>query len=337
MNVAIVGAGAMGCFVASRLVEVDGVDVTLVGRPRFVDAFATRGGLQVNEEGDISVIGDITPASEIGADADLVILTVKSYDSEDTANQVLAAYGVDTPVLSLQNGVGNEQTLVETGFTRVLAGSLTTPVSVLGPANIRIDKASSSVGLASWTSPADGDLVNVFDMFDRSTFEATRYGSAKNLKWTKLLMNMVGNASSAILDQTPDVVFSDARLVNLEIGAWREALRVMSAAGVAPVKVGSYPFRLLGPAIRYLPKPVIRPIMRSQVIGGRGKKMPSLHIDVHRGRGRSEVAWLNGAVAQLGDEVGVDTPINRLFTETVESMVSDPTKWDSNRLFEAAR
>ncbi len=327
----------MGCFAASRLAVVDGVDVTLVGRQRFVDAFNTHGGLRVTEKGDVSIVTDIAPAAEIVGGADVAILTVKSYDTAEAAAELASVCGVDIPVLSLQNGVGNEQAIQSAGFSRVLAGSLTTPVSVLAPANIRIDKASASVGLAAWTDFAEPDLAKIFDVFDRSRFEASSYDRAASLKWTKLLMNMVGNATSAILNQTPDEVFSDSRLVDLEIEAWREALRVMAAAGIAPAKVGSYPFNLLGPAIRFLPKLVIRPIMRGQVIGGRGEKMPSLHIDVHRGRGRSEVGWLNGAVARLGAEVGVDTPVNRLFAESVESMVVDPVDWDPNALVEAAR
>ena len=64
--------------------------------------------------------------------------------------------------------------------------------------------------------------------------------------------------------------------------------------------------------------------------------MPSLHIDVYGGRGRSEVSWLNGAIVDQGERVGVETPINRLFSETVTSMVANVGEWDVARLVKAA-
>jgi 2-dehydropantoate 2-reductase len=50
--------------------------------------------------------------------------------------------------------------------------------------------------------------------------------------------------------------------------------------------------------------------------------MPSLHIDLHSGRGRSEVSWLNGAVLRHGEALGVSTPVNRVLFETLSGLVS---------------
>ena len=308
-----------------------------MGRPGFVDAVSTHGGLRVVQGEETTTVSSVTAVTEPVGGVDLVILAVKSYDTASAAEQIVATCGTDVPVLSVQNGVGNEQTLANAGCRRVLAGSLTTPVSVLAPGTIRIDKANSAVGLAAWSSAATpGDLDRVCGVFGRSAFATTRYDDPASLKWTKLLLNIVGNATSAILNQNPEEVFAEPSLVDLEIGAWREALQVMKASAIKPVKVGSYPFNLLGPAIRVLPRFVIRPILRSQVIGGRGDKMPSLHIDVYGGRGRSEVGWLNGAIVDQGEQVGVETPINRLFSETVTSMVGDVGEWDAARLVKAA-
>jgi 2-dehydropantoate 2-reductase len=55
---------------------------------------------------------------------------------------------------------------------------------------------------------------------------------------------------------------------------------------------------------------------------GRGGKMPSLHIDLHSGRGRSEVGWLNGAVLRHGEALGVDTPVNRVLYATLSGLMS---------------
>jgi hypothetical protein len=54
--------------------------------------------------------------------------------------------------------------------------------------------------------------------------------------------------------------------------------------------------------------------------------MPSLHIDLHGGRSRSEISWLNGAVKTKGETVNVQTPINQMFTEVLLSLVGSEEK-----------
>jgi 2-dehydropantoate 2-reductase len=162
------------------------------------------------------------------------------------------------------------------------------------------------------------------------------------MKWTKLLMNMMGNATSAILDRTPARLFADARVVDLEIAAWREALAVMAAAHIPPVNLGSYPFAWLTPLIRLAPNSLLRGILRRQVSGARGDKLPSLHIDLHQGKRKSEIGWLNGAVVARGKQVGVATPINAMLTDTVTTLLANTNEqalWQGNveKLAAAAR
>jgi len=160
-------------------------------------------------------------------------------------------------------------------------------------------------------------------LFSQGNFRVENYRSAQSMKWTKLLMNMLGNASSAILNQPPEEIFSHNALADLEIEAWREALTVMDSAHIQPINMGKYPFQILTPLILRLPKSLLRFILRRQVTGGRGGKMPSLHIDLHSEKGRSEVGWLNGAVVELGEQVEIPTPINQLFTELLSSLLDD--------------
>jgi len=78
--------------------------------------------------------------------------------------------------------------------------------------------------------------------------------------------------------------------------------------------------RLLAFAVRFLPAFLSRPLLQKAVGKGRGGKMPSFHIDLHSGRGQSEVDYLNGAVVRFGERVGVATPVNRLLNETLLSL-----------------
>jgi 2-dehydropantoate 2-reductase len=98
----------------------------------------------------------------------------------------------------------------------------------------------------------------------------------------------------------------------------------MRAAQIAPVDLERYPFGKLAPLIRYAPLVLIRPILRKQIGGARGGKLPSLHIDLYNNKGKSEVRWLNGAVAKKGKAVGVATPVNSVLTETLLRLVEYP-------------
>jgi 2-dehydropantoate 2-reductase len=69
-----------------------------------------------------------------------------------------------------------------------------------------------------------------------------------------------------------------------------------------------------------LPRVIAQPVLRRVVGGGRGGKMPSFHLDLHGGRGQTEVGWLNGAVMRYGHEHAVRTPVNRVLTETLEAL-----------------
>jgi 2-dehydropantoate 2-reductase len=98
----------------------------------------------------------------------------------------------------------------------------------------------------------------------------------------------------------------------------------MAAQGIRVVNLPRTPVRLLALGAR-LPPVFSRPLLARAAGGGRGGKMPSFHIDLHSGRGQSEVDYLNGAVVRAaekiiqryGERVGVPTPVNRFLTETL--------------------
>ncbi len=336
MNVLIVGAGAIGCLIGSKLAHAN-QQVTLVGRPAFVEAVRARGLLLVDESGrytvrNVRAVGSLLEALDRSPTAfDLVIFTVKSYDTETAVadlQHALDATGAPAPaLLSVQNGVGNEDVLAAAlPNVSVLAGSITTPVSVEGPGAIHVDKRGYTLGLGLWRAAAAGPAL--FDatcvLLENGGFAVKRYENAQAMKWTKLLMNMMGNATCAILDESPQMVFTDDGVVDMEIEAWRETLRVMAAAQIPALNMDKYPFATLAPLIRYAPKPLIRPILRSQIGGARGGKLPSLHIDLHSDKRRSEVGWLNGAVVRKGSEVGVAVPVNQALTAVLGSLAADP-------------
>ena len=262
----------------------------------------------------------------------MMILAVKSYHTEAAGQELLAAGANGVPLLTIQNGVGNEELLAAIlPQSPLLAGVLTTPVETLGPGRIKISRPSFKFGLAGVSEKwrVKGEELGALEFVSKiialladAGFTVTPYDDYRSLKWSKLLMNILANAQSAILGFTPAQIFDDPRLGNLELRAWREALAVMQALGVKPVTVGGYPIPLAGRMVQPLPLGLMRPIFARFIVGGRGEKMPSLYYDLHpQRRGLSEIDWLNGAVAREGARLRVPTPVNATLARIMRALV----------------
>lgn len=324
MRLLIIGAGAIGCMAAARFASA-GHDVTLVARPATAADLRLQGLRLVEADGrvvspQVEVIGSLAEAVEGGPPHDLAMVAVKAYDTGALAQEMARLRDWSTPVLSVQNGVGNEEVLAAAVQAPVLAGALTTPVEVLAPGQVRVARPSYRFAVAPWRGAGPAALAA--RLFQEAGFSAKVFDNGPALKWSKLLMNIVANAQPAILGYTPAQVFAQPALGNLEVLAWREALATMHAQGLAPLPLGGYPLPLIAPLVRHLPVEVVRPFMARFIVGGRGSKMPSLTYDLDpRPRGRSEVSWLNGAVAARARELGLAAPVNTTFAEVLLDLV----------------
>lgn len=335
LRILIVGAGAIGCFVGGKLAAA-GHAVTLVGRPRTTAAIQARGLALRATGGATQTIPSISAVSSV-RDAlpdpfHLVILAVKSYDTAAALDELASAGSAPPAILSLQNGVGNEEAIADRfGAQRALAGTITAPVEAPEPGLVQVTKPDFAIGLADYGgesgaarhSDHSSFLTALASHFSAAGLPAQVHQSARDMKWTKLLMNMIGNASSAILAQPPGVTFADPRIANLEIDALREALRVMKASDIRPLNLEKYPLGTLAPLLRFGPRALLRPALHKVVGGARGGKMPSLFLDLDAGKRGSEVGWYNGAVVRRSGEIGLDAPVNRLLTVTVQQLAAD--------------
>jgi 2-dehydropantoate 2-reductase len=323
MNILIIGGGAIGSLLAARL-GAAGHAITLLDRPQTAAALQAHGLRLVEADGrtiapPVRIVS--TPLEAFGqASFDLAVLAVKAFDTAVAIEPLRPFFPATTPLLSVQNGVGNEALLAELLSAPILAGSLTTPVEVLAPGHVQVARASHRFAVAPWRGASRPEQVAA--LFTGAGFTIQTFDDGPALKWTKLLMNMLANAQAAILGMTPAQVFAQPSLGTLEVLAWREALTVMRAQGIAPVPLAGYPMALIGGLVRRLPVGLVRPFMGRLIAGGRGSKQPSLVYDLQpQPRGRSEVAWLNGAVAAKARELGLSAPVNDTFSSVLLDLV----------------
>jgi 2-dehydropantoate 2-reductase len=165
--------------------------------------------------------------------------------------------------------------------------------------------------------PLSNKLVPVLS---EAGLNAHLYSSASAMKWSKMLTNLLANASSAILDMPPAEILAHPGLYRIEIAQIREAISVMNAQRIEIVDLPGTPVRMYAWAICKL-TPWLSHLFISRMAGkGRGRKMPSFHIDLHSGRGKSEVDYLNGAVVRFGVRSGIPTPVNNWLNQTLQNL-----------------
>jgi 2-dehydropantoate 2-reductase len=149
------------------------------------------------------------------------------------------------------------------------------------------------------------------------------------MKWTKLLANLLANATSALLDMEPRAVYADTYGFELERRQLLEAVAVMRREGHAPVILPGAHVGLLLIGLR-LPSRIARPIMSRAVGAARGGKPPSLHGRLRGGDGGgpTEAPWLNGAVMAAGARLGIPVPVNTGLAVLVEAAAANPALLD---------
>lgn len=248
---------------------------------------------------------------------DAVFFALKSYDTADALKTIQPFASEIPPILCLQNGVDNETAIAEVvGPENIIAGTVTTAIDKPALGKLVLER-KRGVSLAAHHPLSQ----RLHAALQAAGLNPQLYADSRDMKWSKLLVNLITNATCAILDLTPAQVIDEPRLFAIEVRALREALAVMRTLDLRVVDLPGLPVRALGFAISRLPMSAARPLLARSVGRGRGGKMPSLHIDLHSGKGRSEVAWLNGAVVRWGQEAGVPTPVNQVLSETLAQLI----------------
>lgn len=283
MHIAVMGAGAVGCYYAALLARA-GHQVTLIGRPALVEAVRAA-GLQLESAaftGRVEVAASTDPAA--AGDAELVLFCVKSGDTETAGAQLAPHLAAAAQVLSLQNGVDNAARLARVLGRAVIPAVVYVATEMAAPGQVRhhgrgelvIGPSASSAALATLLGQA-GIPTTVSD----TVLEAL---------WSKLVINCAYNALSAI-GQIPygALVGADgARQVMRD--AFDECLAVARAQGVL------------------LPEALWDATMAISV--NMAGQRSSTAQDLARGK-PSEIDHLNGSIVRLGAASGIATPVNR--------------------------
>ena len=332
-RVLVVGAGAVGSFLGALLGSV-GHDVTLV---RIFEPDSERPLDMIRPDGSrLTIPVHRFTRTEDAPEPDLIVVAVKMPMLREALAPTLRWPNV--PTLTVENGIGAETIAAEIRpNAAMIAGSLTAPIR-LAAADAVEWMGRGGLGLAAADDAARPLLRPLLDDFGRAGLLVRELPAAEPMKWSKLLTNLIANATGAIVGMDAAAIYRDPRLYGVERCQLLEAMAVMSSRGLEPVALPRAPVPWLVRGMR-LPAWLGRPIMVRVVGGARAGKAPSLLIHVQSAppdapcAEPTEVEWMNGAVARIGAETGVPTPVNTRLTALVEEVATDPVRraWFRNR------
>jgi 2-dehydropantoate 2-reductase len=318
------GAGAIGTYIGGSL-ALAGHPVVFVEQPKVVEGLRKRGmrldltldarrrtkDAHLLDPSSFVIVSSLEEALRYGP-FDLALFALKSFDTSAALEGIKPFGDKMPPILCLSNGVSNEPAIAEAlGADKVIYGTVTSAVGRRGPGDIVLEKLRG-VGIAR--GHALSEKLN--DAFNQAYLNARLYDDAASMKWSKMLTNLIANPTSAILDMTAAEIFANKDLYRVEIAMLKECLAVMEAQGLKVVDLPGTPVRALAFATK-LPLWLSKPFLSKAAGAGRGAKMPSFHIDLHSGRGKSEVEYLHGEVVRAGEKYNVPTPVNKVLTETL--------------------
>jgi 2-dehydropantoate 2-reductase len=329
LKVLVFGAGAVGTYFGGSLV-IAGHDVVFVEQPKMVSELRERGlrlDLTIDERRktqDAFVIAPrffvIEPSLEEAlkfGPFDVALFALKSFDVAAALEGMKPFADKLPPILCLSNGVENEQSIARVfGPEKVIYGTVTSAIGRRGVGDIVLEKLRG-MGIADG-HPLSGKLAAVLD---GAYLNCRLYPEPHSMKWSKMLTNLISNPTSAILNMTAAEVFANKKLYKLEIEMSRECLAVMKAQGLEVVNLPGTPVKLLALAAK-LPPWISKPFLSRAASSGRGAKMPSFHIDLYSGRGKSEVEYLHGVVVREGKKHGIATPVNKALTDVLVALTN---------------
>jgi len=278
-GVAIVGAGALGTLLASRLARGGGA-VRVLARRRD-RALALR--REAPDAVTTAEPTDLLPAA-------LVVLCVKSHDTADAARRIAAALAANpAPVVSLQNGWGHMDVLAASlPPVPLVAGTTTLGAYWDEAGRYHVSLAGVTV-FAAWSEGGERHAADAAARFQAAGLTATIAGDARDLLWRKLVLNTAVNPITAVRGVPNGAVRTTPDLWSLSLAAAREAVAVGAARGHLRAA--------------YDPEPELERLLRDTA-----ENRSSMAQDVARGR-RTESDAIVGSVLREGAAAGVETPV----------------------------
>jgi 2-dehydropantoate 2-reductase len=294
MKIAVMGAGAVGCYYGFKLARA-GHDVVLIGRPQHVEAILHQGLRLETQTFDEHIRVSASTEANAVQRAQVVLFCVKSTDTESGAAAIKPHLAPDAVVLSMQNGVENADRLRALLPQEVIAAAVYVGTEMAGPGHVRHHGRGE---LIIERSKASDDIAHTLITAGVPTEISD---NVRGALWVKLVTNCAYNALSAITQLPYGRLAKGEGMTVVLRDLVAECVAVAKADGVTlPGDVNA--------AVRKI----------AETAAG---QYASIAQDLARGK-RSEIDHLNGFIVRRGEALGVATSANRLLHATVKLIES---------------
>lgn len=302
-RIVVAGAGSIGGYVGGMLANA-GRDVALLARPRVIADIARHGLTLTGFDGSRHLLAadrlTMSDDPAVFKDAAIVLVTVKSADTADMADQIARYAPSDVMVVSLQNGVGNADVLrARLPGRRVLAAMV--PFNVVAKGEGRYHRASS------------GDIVIERDAADTAArlsvpgLMLRPSDDIAGVQWGKLIVNL-NNALNALSGLPLREQLARRVWRRLMADQMAEGIAAIKAAGIKPVSSTPLPVGMT-PRLLRLPDWLFGVVLgRSMTIDAQARS--SMWEDLTNRR-RTEIDYLQGVIVDLAQHHGLDAPVSR--------------------------
>ncbi len=305
-KIAIMGAGAIGSVIGGMLAR-KGHKVTLVGRRPHIDEIR-KNGLHISGIWGDYTIDDLNAVTEPPNEhQDIVFLTVKSFDTAKAATEAIPMVGTSTVVVSIQNGHGNIETLVENFEKEKIIGGMAIFGAILPePGNAKVTVIASETLVGELDGSLTSRVKDIADMLDSAGIPTKASDNIMRDIWHKALYNVALNPLSAIFG------VSYGEIADNPHTRWLAKQMIIEAFQVAKASDQSLG---IDTADEYLE------ILWNQKLPPTREHKSSMLQDILRSK-KTEIDYINGAIVRLGAEHGIETPYNRAVVSMVKAKES---------------
>ncbi|HPC47173.1 MAG TPA: ketopantoate reductase family protein [Deltaproteobacteria bacterium] len=298
MRYLVLGAGALGSVFGGLLAE-SGHDVTFVGADDHLLAMQKQGLAITGIWGDHRVfpVKAHFKAQGLAGPYDVVLLSVKSYTTEEAMGLAVTCIHDKSLVFSIQNGLGNWEIIANAvGWHRTVGARVIFGAEIVSPGTARVTVYADKVLLGSPSGTADPETIRMVcsHLNDAGIPSAVTEDITSSL-WGKVLYNCSLNALGAILNVPYGRLAETEEIMELIHGIIREVFAVARAKGVRlPYGDADHYFRVL----------------TEQQLPPTSSHRSSMLQDLARGSRTTEIDSLNGAISAYGRQLGISTPLN---------------------------
>jgi len=304
LNILVMGAGAIGSVFGGFLAKA-GHTVTLIGRPRHMEAI-TQDGLRITGIWGDHTVRNLSALTSLPheSDGDLILLTVKSYQTEAAMEEVRRTHPGNAPVLSLQNGLGNVEAVASAvGADRTLGGRVIFGAEIPKPGTVKVTVIADAVAIGPIRGsdfPFD-KAEEIARAIDGTGIPCRAVHEIERFIWGKVLYNVALNAPAAILG------INYGKLLEAEVTKELMGEIIGEAFAVAEGE---------GIKLDWDRPEEYRETLLQRLLPPTASHFPSMLQDIQKGK-RTEIDALNGALVRLGEQQGIATPVNQTLTRLI--------------------